>query len=73
MTVWGNGQLADQRLAELRRMGAGPGQTGGNQQNGRLLGGKRGKALCAWVGYRMIGVGCRLARPAIVAGARSGM
>jgi hypothetical protein len=31
------------------------------------------QAVTAWLGYRMINVGCRLARPAVVASARSGI
>ena len=27
--------------------------------------------VCAWAGYKMIAFGCRLARPALVAGARA--
>jgi hypothetical protein len=78
MSSWTTWDMAKQRATELRnhelgRYHPGAGSSFEPNRQGVGPGRQRWQALWAWVGYRMIGVGCRLARPAVVARARSGM
>jgi hypothetical protein len=74
-TAWG---IAKQRAVELRqgeverhRRGTAHALwAGGNATKVKV---RPWQAISAWLGYRMISAGCRLARPAVVAGARSGI
>jgi hypothetical protein len=71
-TAWG---VAKQRVVELRQSEAGHGR-GASLRAGLdapKAEARPWQAISAWLGYRMINVGCRLARPAVVAGARSGI
>lgn len=76
-TAWG---IAKQREVQLRQGRAGQGRAGRGTGHGLRAGRAATKAkvrpwqaVTAWLGYRMINVGCRLARPAVVASARSGI
>lgn len=69
MSPWTVQGLVEQRHAELCRDRSGPRRD--------LAGCVRwthhcGAGVWAWMGYRMIGLGCRMARPALVAQARAG-
>jgi hypothetical protein len=74
-TAWG---IAKQRAVELRqseagRHGRGTGhalRAGRDTTKAKV---RPWQAISAWLGYRMINVGCRLARPAVLASARSGI
>jgi hypothetical protein len=78
MGVWTTWDMAEQRATELRGHEHGRHQPGMGSwlEPGRKAIGtgiQRWQGVSAWVGYRMIGLGCRMARPAVVARARSGM
>ena len=78
MGSWAIWDVARLRVEELRleRMSRPRSEvlTGAAAADSRSSTGRgRGHGLSAWVGYRMIGLGCRLARSAVVAGARSGL
>jgi hypothetical protein len=73
MTPWCADKLIEQRTADLVRSAAGGRlagprhqRAGGTIADRRGLGGAR---LSEWCGYRMINLGSRLLRPALVAGA----
>jgi hypothetical protein len=67
--------MAKQRVVELRDRQATAGYSGRHGRDGDATrpSVRRGQGVATWLGYRMIGIGCRLARPAVVAHARSGM
>jgi hypothetical protein len=75
MSSWTAWDIAQRRMAELnseaasRRPGH-PQVAGVGARSGHVK--RRWQTLSVWVRYRMIGLGCRLARPAVIAGARSG-
>jgi hypothetical protein len=66
MNLWAMQKMAQQRSAEAHH------QAEGRRQVRALRGGpgvriRRRDRLAVWIGYRIIGVGCRLVRPALVA------
>lgn len=71
--VWEMAQLRVAELAaEARRVRGGSGRPLYGASRRRLPSRPRRSTRCAaWVGYRMIALGCRLARPALVGEARA--
>jgi hypothetical protein len=66
MNLWATQKMAEQRGAEAHHLAA------QRRQVRALRGGPGGRIggrarLAIWLGYRIIGVGCRLVRPALVA------
>jgi len=71
-------RLADTRRAELSQERADRATLQAQLGRARRATSSRGDLTIggrasAWLGYRMIGLGCRLARPALVAGAQPGL
>jgi hypothetical protein len=73
---WTTSVMAEQRLIDLRAESSRHGRYGGAHggMTGRMVQGhrderstRRWQRISEWAGYRMIGIGCRLARPAVVA------
>jgi hypothetical protein len=75
MGPWTARVMAEQRMAELRADGAGRGRyAAAHGDRVRRTGPpstRRWQHLSEWAGYKMIGIGCRLARPAVVARAQA--
>ena len=71
MGPWTFRVMAEQRMAELRadalRKERCPAAHGGTTRRRVQPQTTRRQHLSEWAGYKMIGIGCRLARPAVVA------
>jgi hypothetical protein len=67
MGPWATWAMVDRQVAD-RRLGGPARRHRGVPTPGYGAGGrpKRRDQVSAWVGFRMIGLGCRLARPAVV-------
>jgi hypothetical protein len=71
MGSWTTRVMADQRMADLRadasRRGRYAAAHGGTVRRAATSRARRWQHVSEWAGYKMIGMGCRLARPAVVA------
>lgn len=71
MGPWTAGVMADQKLVDLRAESSWRGRYhathGGVAARRAQRSTRRWQRISEWAGYRMIGIGCRLARPAVVA------
>jgi hypothetical protein len=71
MGPWTARIMADERMADLRadalRSGRYAAAHGGQVARSARPGASRWQHVSEWAGYKMIGIGCRLARPAVVA------
>lgn len=72
MLPWTMKIMAEERLNDLRAERSGPGRRyralyAAAEARSCKRSTTRWQRLWEWAGYRMIGIGCRLARPAVVA------
>jgi hypothetical protein len=75
MGPWTARVMADQRMADLRadasRRGRYAAAHGGTVRRAPTPRARRWQRASEWAGYKVIGIGCRLARPAVVARVRA--
>jgi hypothetical protein len=69
MSPWYADKLVEQRMQDLGRAGAGWCRSATGTSRGPDPTGWVGGRLSVWCGYRMINLGSRLLRPALLAGA----
>ncbi len=70
-TVMAGQKLNDLRTECLRRQGYGSCLREGKARRRAKRATAQWQRLSEWAGYRMIGIGCRLARPAVVSRAQA--
>jgi hypothetical protein len=66
---WCEGRIIEQRMQDLKVAGAGRRRRADSMGRGAQSPGRAGARVTVWCGYRLINLGSRLLRPALLASA----